>query len=84
MSSTWIIKYNNQIVKVVNTWFNGEFLYVNGKLQDQQFNIASANLTGLINDSEGNERSIKVNLGGFFQVNCMAFIGNEKIETIKV
>ena len=42
MKSIWIASYENNEVKVENTWFNGERLYVNGILQDERFGFFSS------------------------------------------
>lgn len=39
MKSIWTANYENNEVKVENTWFNGERLYVNGNLQDEKVGV---------------------------------------------
>jgi len=47
MKSEWIAKYNDNEMKVTNSWFKGEKLYVNNKLQDEQLSfITPSNMTG--------------------------------------
>ena len=83
MKSIWIANYNGVEIRIENSLLKGESLYVDGKLQDQQMNAFSASLTGKITTSEG-DKLIKVNLGGFFKVNCHLFIDNELIELKKI
>ena len=83
MKSTWIANYYGTEIRIENSWFKGESLYIDGKLQDKQFNAFSAGLTGKITTSDG-KKLIKVNLGGFFTINCHLFIDNEMIEVKKI
>ncbi|MGI9525999.1 MAG: hypothetical protein ACR2MS_02695 [Weeksellaceae bacterium] len=75
MKSIWIANFKDNEIKVENTWFHGERLYINGKLQDEKFSIFSSNLTGKIQNE-----MIKVNLGGFFKVKCSVFVNDTKIK----
>jgi len=86
MKSEWIIKYENTEIKVVNTWFNGERLYVNKELQDERYGVFGSHLTGHLIDSKGERKNIKVNLHStWWSVNCIVFIDDHKmaIERIK-
>jgi hypothetical protein len=80
MKSIWIASYENNEVKVENTWFNGERLYVNGILQDERFGFFSSNLTGHIMNSRNEKEAIKVNLGGCWRIDCRLFINDNKVE----
>jgi hypothetical protein len=35
MKSEWILKYDDNEIKVTNSWFSGEKLFVNNELQDE-------------------------------------------------
>lgn len=78
MKTIWKAKYENNDLEIINSWFNGERLLVNGVLQqDYQVNLASANLSGHLFNDEGKKLNIKANLGGFFSVKCMLFIDDK-------
>lgn len=83
MKSTWTVVYDNNEIKVENTWFNGERLFVNGDLQDQTNGYFSTNLTGHVINSKNEKEYIKVNLGGFFKIDCLLFINDKKVEISK-
>lgn len=84
MKSEWIATYDNTEIKITNSWFSGEKLYVNKQLQDEQLNFFSSNLTGAFVDAKGEKRQIKANLSGFFSISCRLFIDHEKIEVVQV
>lgn len=84
MKSIWTTNYENNEIKIENTWFNGEFLYVNDILQDKTFGTFSTKLTGHLINQKDERENIKVNLGGFFKVNCQLFINDKKVEAKKV
>nr|WP_314864355.1 hypothetical protein [uncultured Flavobacterium sp.] len=81
MKSEWITNYDENEIKVTNSWFNGEKLYVNNEIQDEQLNfITPSNLTGCLVDKNGNTVNIKANISGFFMVSCRLFIDHKKME----
>lgn len=84
MNSTWTANYNGNEIRIENSWFDGERLFVNGKLQDERYSIFSANLTGHIKSTSGEKLNIKVNMGGFIKVECHLFIDDEKIEAMQL
>lgn len=84
MKSEWIATYENFEIKVVNTWFNGEMLFVNNELQDKKFGLTGSNLTGHIINQKGERENIKVNLGGAFTLDCNLFIDDKNINVEKV
>ena len=83
MKSIWTANYENNEVKVENTWFNGERLYVNGNLQDEKVGVFSTDLTGHLINKKNEKENIKVNLSGSFQITCRLFINDSKIEVTK-
>ncbi len=84
MKSIWKVNYQNNEIEVVNTWFNGEKLYVNKQLQDEKLSFFSSDLTGHLFNLEGQREEIKVNLGGWFTVGCRLFINNIKQKTQQI
>ncbi len=84
MKSEWIVTYENSEIRVVNTWFNGEMLFVNNELQDERFGLFGSNLTGHVINIKGERKAIKVNLGGSFSVRCTVFIEDKKMISKKI
>ena len=84
MKSEWIVKYENSEIKIVNTWFNGEMLFVNNELQDERFGLFGSDLTGHLINKNGERKNIKVNLGGAFTINCRVFIDDKKMTPKKI
>ena len=76
MKKEFEVTYDGHQIKVVNTWFNGERLYVDGKLQDENIGLGltRATLTGILKNSNGITESIKVRIGGNFTINCRIFV----------
>lgn len=83
MKTTWIATYENNEIRVENTWFNGERLYVNNELQDESFGSFSADLTGHLFNAKNEREAIKVHLGGVMKIGCSLFINDRKLEIIK-
>jgi len=84
MRSEWIVKYENTEIKVVNTWFSGESLYVNNELQDKTTGIFGAHLTGHLIDSIGERKNIKAHLNASFTVDCIVFIDDKLMAIEKI
>jgi hypothetical protein len=81
MKSEWIATYEDTEIKIVNGWFNGEKLYVNNELQDEQLNfITPSRMTGNLVNKKGEKLNVKANISGFFTVSCRLFVDNRKIE----
>lgn len=76
MRSVWIAQMENNEIRIENSWFNGEKLFINNILQDQQINAFGSTLQGEIVEANGSKKSVRVNLGGFFRVNCFLFVDN--------
>ena len=83
MKSIWTTNYENNEIKIENTWFNGERLYVNGILQDRKTSLFSSNLTGHLINGKDQRENIKVSLFGYFKINYKLFIDDNKIEVIQ-
>ncbi len=80
MKSEWVANYDGNEIKVTNSWFGGERLFVNNELQDEQLSfITPSNMTGSLIDKNGEKLNIKTNISGFFTVSCRLFIDNKKI-----
>ena len=74
MKSTWTTNYKNNEIRVENTWFKGERLFVNDTLQDEKFGIFSSDLTGHIINTKNEKESISNvddSCGFIFNVYCM-------------
>jgi hypothetical protein len=81
MKSEWTLKYDDNEIKVTNSWFGGEKLFVNNELQDEQLNfITPSKMTGSLVDKNGKKLNIKTNISGFFTVSCRLFIDHKKVE----
>ena len=83
MKSIFTANYENNTIKIINTWFDGEQLYGNNELQDKKFGLVSSNLTGHIINSKNEKEHIKATIFGWFKVDCILFISDKKIELIK-
>jgi len=71
----WQESYNGNVIRVENRW-DGEKLFVNGDLQDEQIGFASrVRLWGNLPTGE----IIKVSLGGVWLCHCIVFIDNKLI-----
>ncbi len=84
MKSEWIAKYENSEIRVINTWLDGEKLFVNNEIQDERFGIFGSDLTGHVIDEKGERKNIKVNLGGAFTISCRVFIDDKKMKITKI
>ena len=84
MKTIWKANYANNEIKVINDWFNGEKLFVNGKLQDEKLNFFTSDLSGHLSNEKGITENIKVNLSGWFSIGCRLFVNDTKITMQKV
>ena len=84
MGSIWIANYEGNEIRIENSGFRGEKLFVNNKLQDKRLSFFSSNLTGHLISKEGKRMPIKANLGGNFTVECWLFIDDDPIEITKI
>lgn len=83
MKKIFEVIYNGYTIRVENTWFNGERLYVNGQLQDENLGIAlRATLTGELKEGNEKGKKIKVTLGGSFIISCSIFVDHKLIYPI--
>lgn len=77
MKKVFDVTHEGHHIQVVNTWFNGEKLYVDGKLQDENVGLAlRATLRGILKDNDQITKNIKVSLGGTFTIKCKIFVDN--------
>lgn len=83
MKTIWTAIHEGNEIKIENTWFNGERLYVNGNLQDWRYGFFSSDLTGHLMNQKNEREDIKLNIGGFFKVSCRLFINDKKVEVQK-
>ena len=84
MKTIWIANYEANEIRIENSWFRGEKLWVNNKLQDEKLSFSSSNLVGHLILKDGKKVSIKVNMSGWFTVGCRLFIDDEKVEVVKM
>ena len=76
----WEAVYGENIIRVENS-FEGEKLFVNDTLQDEQVGYSvRARLWGKLQTGE----EVKVSLGGWFEVNCRIFVDNQLMEIKEV
>ena len=73
----WEYEYDKNIILVVNNWFDGEQLYVNGQLQDQDNNKIAATLRGNLPNGEKIEAKIYSSFVG--QMQCDMLINGKKL-----
>ena len=81
--SVWIANYEGNEIRIENSWFRGEKLLVNNKLQDKRLNFFVSDLTGHIISKEGKKLPIKVNMSGWLTMGCRLFVDDEKVEVVK-
>jgi hypothetical protein len=84
MKSEWIANFENSEIRIVNTWLNGEKLFVNNEIQDERFGVFGSDLTGHLINEKGERKNIKVNLGGLLAVSCRVFIDDKMMTLTKV
>ena len=80
MDSIWTVNYENNSIKIKNTWFAGEELYVNEQLQDHKVGVISSDLSGHLINARNEKELIKANLYGTTKVKCNLFINDKKVE----
>lgn len=83
MKSIWTAEYEDNQIKIENTWFQGERLFVNDILQDETFGLVSTRLWGHLFDKNGEKFRIKANIGGFLRTTCNVFVDDRLIEIIQ-
>lgn len=79
----WIANYEGNVIRIENSWFDTERLFVNNKLQDERISLLYSNLTGHLISKNGEKLPIKVFLGGYFTLRCWLFVNDEKVEVIQ-
>lgn len=76
------VTHDGHHIRVENSWFGGEKLYVDGKLQDENIGIAiRATLNGQIKNANGESKKIKVAIGGGanLKISCKIFVDNQLV-----
>lgn len=80
MKKMFDVTYEGHPIQVVNTWFNGKKLYIDGKLQDENLGVAlRATLRGILKKNNQITKNIKVSLGGIFTIKCKVFVDNVSV-----
>lgn len=80
MNSEWTADYDQNKIRITNSWITGEKLFVNEELQDERLSFLVSNLTGNARNLTGEKVLIKANISGFFTSNCRLFIDDKKIK----
>jgi len=76
----WHIEHKGHKIRVENSWFGGERLYVDEELQDEHHGATlRSQLSGTIKNGEGAGEGIKVSLGGWFSVGCQIFVDDKLV-----
>lgn len=85
MKSIFKALYNNHEIRVENTWFSGERLYINNELQDETISFfPPVRLTGHILEN-GEKIPVKANIySGFVSIQCSLFINDKKVKIHKI
>lgn len=77
MKKVFHTTYESHDIQVINTWLDGEKLFINGKLQDENLGLAfRATLRGVLIGKDQSPKHIKVSLGGLFTIHCKIFVDN--------
>ena len=78
MKKIWQLTYKGHKIRVENSWFGGEKLFVDEELQDEQIGLATsrARLYGRIKNGDGENEQIKVSIGGNLAICCRIFIND--------
>ncbi|WP_338012374.1 hypothetical protein [Alkalihalophilus pseudofirmus] len=72
--------YEGRQIRVENSWFNGEKLFVDGELQDQNLGLAlRSTLQGQLKTANGEFKMIKVTLGGTVKIQCKIFVDHRLV-----
>lgn len=79
MKKTFETNYSGRQIVVENRWLEGEKLYVDGELQDENLGLSFRGvLNGKLKRMDG-VKHIKVTVGGFFTIQCKVFVENELV-----
>lgn len=81
MKTIWETTYQGTEIRVENSWFGGEKLFVNNRLQDHTISVSGTKLTGVM-QSSGRQIDIKVNLCGLWTIRPYLFVNHEYVEII--
>lgn len=83
MKKIFEFTYEGRHILIENRWFEGEKLFVDGQLQDENLGISfSGELNGKLKTAQG-EKDLKATVGGFFTIQCKAFVENELVYSSK-
>lgn len=81
MAKSWLYKYGEETIKVVNKNFDGSELYINGELCAQQkCTSLTENLTAALKSGE----TVTATLGGTLTMKCTLCINGEPQEPVEV
>ena len=80
MREKWNYTHEGEQIEVINNWFMGEKLKINGRVVDEQSSFFSATLTGKLKDKTNVRAVIKAN---FITVNCSLYIDDTLVDIKK-
>lgn len=76
MRKTWSFKVKGHAVKIVNTWFHGMKLYIDGDLRDHDRSFLAFGKEVLMSANLGDEGVLEVKPRAFFTVEVDVFLSN--------
>ncbi|HVI42855.1 MAG TPA: hypothetical protein VM577_19790, partial [Anaerovoracaceae bacterium] len=76
------LTYKGNKILIRNDGPEGESLFINGVLQDQNFSARNGKLIGHIFDEENNKEVIEVILGGSQTQDCMVYVNGSQIHSL--
>ncbi|WP_020616358.1 hypothetical protein [Paenibacillus daejeonensis] len=80
MKKKWELTHKGLTIRVENSWWLGEKLYVDNELQDENVGLSlRGRLIGNVNLGEGQKEMIKVSLGGWFSIKIRMFIEDRQV-----
>jgi hypothetical protein len=82
MKKHWEVSYEGHSIRVENCWLSGERLLVDGELQDERKGLAyRSTLWGRLLNEAGQDKTIKLTLGGWFVINCRIFVDDTLVHS---
>ena len=76
---TWHFQHKGHNIEITNG-LSGERLIVDGELQDERIGPGSrSRLYGKIRSGDGEGEKIKVSLGGWFSISCIALVDDKEV-----
>ncbi|ANU21501.1 hypothetical protein BBI15_15595 [Planococcus plakortidis] len=77
MKKSFEFTHEGRHIVIENRWFEGEKLFVDGQLQDENLGLSfGRELNGKLKTSEG-IKDLKATVGGFFTIECKVFVDHQ-------